>query len=247
MEQDGLPPLFEQIRRRILDEIESGALREGMFLAPEPELCARYGVSRVTLRRAVGELCQDGLLIRQQGRGTLVAPRKMQQRISLSGFAEAVEGMGHEAGHVILRQDAQPPPGGEAGKLPAAEPVRFLRLLELDGRPMTLETLWFDAARFPGAVVPVSRGESFFAALRRAHATVPAAAERLIDVGIARADEARSLGISTSQPVYRIEKLLLDGSGDALALSHLITPCHLVTFSLHTGVAGEAKGKKTAS
>ncbi|WP_246374770.1 GntR family transcriptional regulator [Aquamicrobium lusatiense] len=232
MTQDGLLPLYEQVRRRLLSEIETGRLAEGSFLPPEFELCATYGVSRITLRRAVGELCAEGVLIRQQGRGTVIAPRKLQQSISLSGFADVVEGRGHKAGHRILgREDGADAPAA-ASRLRAERVVRFVRLLEIDDRPMTLETLFFDEERFADAVGPVGTGESFFATLRASYGVEPEHAERVIDVGFARASEAQSLGVSTTEPVYRIEKLVLGAGGAPIALSHTITPCRLVTLAV---------------
>lgn len=232
MTQDGLLPLYEQVRRRLLSEIEIGRLAEGSFLPPEFELCATYGVSRITLRRAVGELCAEGVLIRQQGRGTLIAPRKLQQSISLSGFADVVEGRGHKAGHRILaREDAAHAPA-VAARLGAARIVRFLRLLEIDDRPMTLETLFFDEERFADAVGPVGAGESFFASLRACYGMEPEHAERIIDVGFAHTSEAQLLGVSISEPVYRIEKLVLGATSAPIALSHTITPCRLVTLAV---------------
>ncbi|OEC94321.1 hypothetical protein A9Z06_33610 [Rhizobium sp. YK2] len=61
-EQANLLPLYEQVRRSILAGIETGQFVEGSFLPLEPELMARYGVSRITLRRAISELCADGRL-----------------------------------------------------------------------------------------------------------------------------------------------------------------------------------------
>lgn len=232
MTKDGLLPLYERVRRTLLSEIEAGRLAEGSFLPPEFELCETYGVSRITLRRAVGELCAEGLLVRQQGRGTLVAPRKMQLTISLSGFSDVVEGRGLKAGHRVLACEENADAPAVAERLRAASVVRFLRLLEIDDRPMTLETLHFDAERFAEAVGPVAAGRSFFASLRSAYGIAPAGAERVIDVGFARADEAPMLGVSATQPVYRIEKLVLDGADRPLALSRSVTPCHLVTLAV---------------
>lgn len=232
---DRLTPLYEQVRRAILADIGSGRLAEGSFLPPEPELCAAHGVSRITLRRAVGELCAEGRLIRQQGRGTLVAPRKVQQTlVSLSGFSETMDGLGRASGHRILAREDNPGETGIASRLRAGSPVRFLRLLEVDGRPMTLETLCFDAARFPQAVAPVAAGGSFFAALRDTAGVRPASAERQIEVGFASMVEREVFGITASQPVYRIEKTTFGEDGAALGLSELVTPCHLVSFRLKT-------------
>lgn len=232
MVQDGLLPLYEQVRRKILSEIEAGRLPEGSFLPPELELCATYGVSRITLRRAVGELCAEGLLVRQQGRGTLVAPSKLQQTISLSGFSDVMEGQGHKAGHRIIEREDDADAPAIAARLVALRLVRFVRLLEMNDRPMTLEALHFDAARFAQALDPVAAGKSFFATLRSVYGIAPAGAERLIDVGFARSSEADLLGVSTTEPVYRIEKLVLGGDGCPLALSQTVTPCRLVTLTV---------------
>ena len=102
----------------------------------------------------------------------------------------------------------------------------------LNSQPMTLESLFWDADRFAQAIDPVAAGESFFASLRSAYAIEPAGAERVIDVGFARAPEARALGVSTTEPVYRIEKLVTDADGSPLALSRTVTPCQLVTLTV---------------
>lgn len=232
MTQDDLLPLYEQVRRRLLSEIEAGRLAEGSFLPPEFELCETYGVSRITLRRAVGELCAEGLLVRQQGRGTLVAPRKMQLTISLSGFSDVVEGRGLKPGHRIIEGQERADAPAVAARLQALHLFRFVRLLEVDDRPMTLETLYFDARRFAEAFGAVAAGRSFFSSLRSTYGIEPAGAERVIDVGFAGAGEARLLGVSATQPVYRIEKLVLDGESRPLALSQSVTPCHLVSLAV---------------
>jgi GntR family frlABCD operon transcriptional regulator len=232
MAQSGFLPLYEQVRRKLLSEIEGGRLAEGSFLPPEVELCATLGVSRITLRRAVGELCADGLLVRQQGRGTLIAPRKMQQTISLSGFADVVEGQGRKAGHRVLQRENDVDAPAVALRLDAKRLVCFTRLLEMDDRPMTLETLFIDAERFADAIKPVGEGKSLFASLQKAYSIKPAGAERLIDLGFASATEAELLHVSTTEPVYRIEKLVLDDADRPLALSQTVTPCHLVTLAV---------------
>ncbi len=234
-DQANLLPLYEQVRRSILAGIETGQFAEGSFLPPEPELMARYGVSRITLRRAIGELCTDGRLQRQQGRGTIVMPGKVRQTlVSLSGFSETMDGLGRKAGHRILARADDPDAPAIRARLQADTLIRFDRLLEDNGRPMTLEALWFDALRFPEVIAPVAAGGSFFAALRDKAGIEPAHAERQIDVGLASPDERAILSISAAQPVYRIEKIVTDAEGRPLALSQLITPSHLVTYTIKT-------------
>ncbi|OLP54758.1 GntR family transcriptional regulator [Rhizobium rhizosphaerae] len=234
-DQANLLPLYEQVRRAIVAGIDDGQFAEGSFLPPEPDLMDRYGVSRITLRRAIGDLCADGRLQRQQGRGTIVMPRKVRQTlVSLSGFSETMDGLGRKAGHRILARVDNPDTPVIRDRLQAKALIRFDRLLEDDGRPMTLETLWFDAHRFPEVVEPVAAGGSFFAALREEAGIEPAHAERQIDVGLATSEERAILSVSATQPVYRIEKIVTDAGGRPLALSQLVTPSHLVTYTIKT-------------
>jgi len=133
-DQAHLLPLYEQVRHSILAGIESGQFAEGSFLPAEPELMSLYGVSRITLRRAIGDLCADGRLQRQQGRGTVVMPSKVRQTlVSLSGFSETMDGLGRKAGHRVLsrKDDADAP--AIRDRLQADALIRFDRLLEDDG------------------------------------------------------------------------------------------------------------------
>jgi GntR family transcriptional regulator, frlABCD operon transcriptional regulator len=241
-EFDKLRPLYEQVKERLVAALESGLYKEGEFLPPEPELCERFGVSRITLRRAVAELCEAGLLVRQQGRGTIVAPRKVRQAlVSLSGSSEALEGLGKPVEHRILdRQDgiAEADVGIALGYGTLTPLARFTRLILADGRPMTIETLYLHAERFAGVFDAVAGGGSFFQALREAYGIEPVAAERFIDVGFPTPEERRQLGIGSSQPVYRMEKTVFGPDGGAISWSRLVTPTHLVTYSIWTGPSG---------
>jgi DNA-binding GntR family transcriptional regulator len=145
-----------------------------------------------------------------------------------------MDGLGRKAGHRILARDDNPDAPAIRERLRAKALIRFDRLLEDGGRPMTLETLWFDAARFPEIVEPVAAGGSFFTALRDKAGIVPAHAERQIDVGLASAGERGILAVTAAQPVYRIEKIVTDREGRPLALSQLVTPSHLVTYTIKT-------------
>lgn len=226
-------PLYEKVRRFIVSGIESGDYAAGSFLPPEPSLMTQYGVSRVTLRRAIGDLCAEGWLQRQQGRGTLVMPRKVRQTlVSLSGFSETMDGLGRKASHRILSQEDRADAPAIAARLEARVLIRFDRLLEEDGHPMTLESLWFDRETFADVIPDVAAGGSFFAALRKVAGIVPAHAERQIDVGFGTDPERAELGILPGQPVFRIEKLVTDTAGKPLALSFLVTPGHLVSFTM---------------
>lgn len=233
---DRLAPLYAQVKRRLAERISAGVLNEGDFLPPEHDLCTEMGVSRITLRRAVKELSDEGILIRQQGRGTVVARGKIHQTlVSLSGFSEAFEKDGHRVEHDVFSIDHDVADSGAGIALSPTRPsalTRFRRLISVDGRPFTLEELILDQDLHAKLFPSISSGESFFQALRATRGPAPATAERLINVGFATSDERNKLKIGRSQPVYRIEKTVFDAGNQPIAFSRLVTPTHLITYSV---------------
>ena len=81
--------LHEQVRQDLLDRILAGEYKYGDRLPPEDELCEHYGVSRITVRRAVSELAAQFIVVRRRGVGTEVTYRSSSRRVfRLSGFFE---------------------------------------------------------------------------------------------------------------------------------------------------------------
>ena len=66
-------PLYQQIYDELKEAIERGEYTPKERIPSEPELAEKYEVSRITVRRAVEELCTDGYLVKQLGRGTFVS------------------------------------------------------------------------------------------------------------------------------------------------------------------------------
>lgn len=70
-------PLYRQLMARIRDDVSSGVYPAESQIPSEQEMCAHYGVSRVTVRRAISELTDEGILRKQQGKGTFVCTPKL--------------------------------------------------------------------------------------------------------------------------------------------------------------------------
>ena len=79
---DDASPLFEQIKEDIKSKIQRGIYSPGAKIPTEVELIAEYDVSRITIRRAVEELCKEGYLEKNQGRGTYVKNKKIFRKIT---------------------------------------------------------------------------------------------------------------------------------------------------------------------
>src|SRR5829696_8369821 len=121
----------EALRRR------ASALPEHTLLPPEPVLCAEYGVSRITLRRAVDGLVADGHLVREQGRGTFVSRPGIRHEYResfvhrIAGWSSVMTEQGAQVGTTVLSQRVVPAPSAIAVELSldgAADVVELERL-----------------------------------------------------------------------------------------------------------------------
>ena len=83
-------PVYYQLKEMIKEKIADGTWQVGQCIASERELTEAYGVSRMTVRQALGELVQEGLLVREKGKGTFVCEPKVKQEDMMS-FSEIIK------------------------------------------------------------------------------------------------------------------------------------------------------------
>src|SRR5687768_5020964 len=89
-------PIFQRIKDYLVGEIASGRWKEGDLVPSEQALVRQFGVSRMTVNRAVRELTAEQVLTRRQGSGTYVAPRKYQAAlVEIRNIADEVRARGH--------------------------------------------------------------------------------------------------------------------------------------------------------
>lgn len=86
-------PVYYQLKNDLISKISEGVWKPGECIASERELCEIYGVSRMTIRQAIGELVQEGVLLRIKGKGTFVCEQTFKQQDMMS-FTEIIKQMG---------------------------------------------------------------------------------------------------------------------------------------------------------
>src|SRR5260221_288706 len=95
LERSNPLPLYYQLKQVLRQQISAGHLAPHTAIPSEPELVARYRVSRATVRQALTELVHEGLLYRQHGKGTFVCEPRVQQTLSeLTSFTEEQQRLG---------------------------------------------------------------------------------------------------------------------------------------------------------
>ncbi|ASL42192.1 HTH-type transcriptional repressor YvoA [Burkholderia sp. AD24] len=144
--RENVTSLYDQIAGTLRGEIENGSYEPSGKLPSEAELSERFGVSRVTVRLAIGKLAEEKLVERKQGKGTFASGKRMQHRLDvLRGFYDSLARQGADPHMKLLRME----PGK---KLPAelagvfgdeiATAVYLERLHSVDGVSVALAQTW---------------------------------------------------------------------------------------------------------
>jgi GntR family transcriptional regulator len=201
-------PLYVQLRRRIEAGIASGFLGPDTALPPEREIAALTGLSRVTVRKAIAELVERGMIVQRQGSGSSVAPLrpKVEQSLSrLTSFTEDMARRGLKSEVEWLERDLIVPSPEEVLTLGlrAGDPVaRLSRLRKADGRPMAIEraSLPHDVLPDPSEVT-----QSLYEVLGRHGKRPVRAMQRISAVNLSEAD-AKLLGVPTGAAGLKIER-----------------------------------------
>lgn len=147
----GPVPKHAQLRA-LLEQRCATELSPGDLLPGERALEEEYGVSRITVRRAIGDLVAAGKLRRVRGKGTFVAPSPLVNRLHLASFSEEMRTQRVSATSIILRSALTPPPAPVAsffGTDPAVEHVQLQRLRLGDGEPYAVDHAWYNAELVP--------------------------------------------------------------------------------------------------
>ncbi len=139
---DADEPLYKQLQGNLREAVQSQALKPESLLPTERELSEKLEVSRVTVRKAVEGLVQEGLLTRKQGSGTYVASRIEKNFSKLSSFSEDMKARGRTpSSEWLLREKGSVTPDEalSLGLSPGTAVFRFHRIRMSDGEPMALE------------------------------------------------------------------------------------------------------------
>ena len=212
--EHGRVPRYYAVKVRVLELIE--ALGVGAMLPAERELAERFGVSRITLRQAVGELVLEGRLIRRQGSGTFVSPPKLVQRLSLASYAEGMRSHGIVPGRNLINAERLSADPGLARELriePGDSVVHLERVVTADGDRVGLESCYLPAVRFPDLIERFDPATSLYAFLSEQCGVVFAAAEERLETVLATPREALLIGTNPALPMLLLHRVSYDPDG----------------------------------
>jgi len=204
-------PLYHQLERVLAERIAQGRYRDGF--PGDLELAAEFSVSRGTVRQALDRLSRNGLIVRQQGRGSFVAAPLEYPLGRFYHFAHDMQVRGIPESSRVLARGLVKAPAAVAAALGIPRGERVLRIVRLrlaGDRPLLLETSHFpDDVGAPLRFVDLSAG-SLYDLLEQSGVRLSKVSEEVHPVSLG-AEEAEPFGLPAGVPAFAVERIALAG------------------------------------
>ncbi|MDD3224552.1 MAG: GntR family transcriptional regulator [Clostridium sp.] len=164
-------PLHYQLKIILLEMIENEELKPGDAIPTERELCEIQGVSRMTVNKAIMSLVNEGILYREQGKGTFVStPKEKQELTKLKGFTEEMKEKGLKTETKILHFEKKIATKKikTVLKLPEGENevIEVKRLRSIENDPIAVENVWLPYYLFKDMTQDMIEGKSLYSTFR---------------------------------------------------------------------------------
>lgn len=217
LDRTGPIPLYYQISSRLENAIRSGDIPAGARLDNEISIGQRLGLSRPTVRRAIQEVVDKGLLVRRRGIGTQVVQGQVTRDVELTSLYEDLKGSQLSPGTRVLSHDVIAAPETVAEKLGVAvgsEVLRLRRVRTTGDTPMAILENYL-----PTEFADISReqlaADGLYAMMRSRGTTIRVAKQH---IGARRAhdDEPSLLDVDAGSPLLTMERVAFDASGRAI-------------------------------
>jgi GntR family transcriptional regulator len=210
-------PLYSQVKEAITDYIELNNLQPNDPLPSERELAEVFQISRLTVRKALNLLIQDGVAFQQAGKGTYISSPKLQQRLLvLTSFTEAVTQEGHTVGTQLLDFEMKEgrPSLYRALELEPGKPVLVVRRLRfVDGSPFSIATSYLPCELAQGISAKDMQSHSLYGLLDARCGIRLAKTHAFLEAASADSYEAGLLNIKPGSPLFLMKGTARSAAG----------------------------------
>jgi DNA-binding GntR family transcriptional regulator len=226
-------PLYHQAARILEEAIEDGQLPRGSKLDSELDLAEQLRISRPTMRAAIKQLVDKGLLVRRRGIGTIVAPQPVRRAVALTSLYDDLKEAGREPQTRVLTLEEVPCPPEIAEQLgieSGAPVLRFDRLRLAGSDPIALMH-----NVVPTGLLEIESGDlkqTGLYELFRKNGVMPHVATQRIGARKAGAEEAELLEIEPGDPVLTMTRIAYDTSGRPIEYGRHRYPAESYLFEM---------------
>jgi len=226
LDKNSVRPLYQQLETLLRARMENGELQAGDRLPPEHALAQQYGISRMTVRKAIETLATESLLVRRPGKGTFVAGDKVPVMAStLSSFSGVMRGLGLAVTSrvIALKLDVPPLQVTQELQLAPGQKAAFLRRVRyINGEAIAIMSSWMPAFCFPVLQTADLGSEPITSVMERAGGITIVRAEDWLESTLARPEEAELIHIRPGAPVFLGRGVLYDDRGLPVRSSKVI-------------------------
>jgi len=227
-------PLYSKIEGVLASEIAQGDLQPGDRLPSEDELLTRFDVSRITVRRAIQNLIQRGLLEIRRGLGTFVlAPKVSQELTKLTGFVEDMDIHGRKASARVVSKGVVAANEIVARQLGISKGTRVMRIERVrlaDSVPMSFDETYLPLDIGKKIVRNDLRVKPIFTLLEEKYGFSLTEAEYRLEAIAASEQVAEALAIPEGSPIFRIERTSFTRAGQPIDYETLSYRGDLIRF-----------------
>ena len=227
-------PLYGKVEEVLASEIARGDLQPGDRLASEDQLLTRFDVSRITLRRAIQNLVQRGIVEIRRGRGTYVlAPKISQELTRLTGFVEDMAAHGRRASARVLSKEVVAADSLVARQLGISKGTYVMRIERVrlaDSVPMSFDETYLPLDIGKRIVRSDLRITPIFTLLEEEYRIPLAEAQYVLEAAAASPRTAEALGIAERSPILRIERTSFTEMGQPIDYEILSYRADLIRF-----------------
>ncbi len=225
LRSDSTVPLYMQLKTILASQISRGELRPHEKLPSERQLCRDFGISRMTVRHALGALAQGGLVYTQPGKGIFVAdPRlSLNVQVSLAGWSEDILRSGATPSSILLEACLCRATTEQAKALHVAEDeelVRVERLRMVDNVPLAVQTAYLPHRLCSNLLQYDLATQSLIRILGKEYGLRLARAEETVRAVLASPEECELLGLSDPAPVLSTERTTYLVTDEVIEFSH---------------------------
>ena len=226
LRRDSAVPLYAQLEEILRAKIAAGEWQANERVPSENELNRSYGLSRMTARGVLTKLVNDGLLFRVPGKGTFLAPVKINAvSPAYRGVREQLEAMGYETSTAVLSVRLEGPSTRvrDRLRLEAGQAVYAIdRLRSVSGEPISLHHSFVPAHLAPGLDAYDTATEQLCVVLEKHFGLAMKQVEEHLEAASAGPAEAKHLAMRTGQPVLLLEDTIGDDSGTTFEYSRIV-------------------------
>ncbi len=228
-------PLYLQLKAELRGAIADHRYQYGEKIPTEVQLSETYGVSRITVRQAVQELCEEGYLVKKQGKGTFVCQRRISRKLeNLMSFSQACRANHMVPSSVVLERRAGPLTEEEReifGEADGTEYLKIRRLRLADGIPVLLENNYFPLPQYQYLLTEDLTG-SLYRVLDQHGVRIRFNRDVTLDVVPADSALAKTMGIGAGTPLFSMVGKNYDREDRLVHLGQEYIVCDRYHFSM---------------